>query len=125
MERRNHSLLDPISLVICKVELALTVAQEKRQDVEHLKILLFCVRGFLRELLLEVENGRVPAQAWLGTVNRLFKLSKSTHGPKAAKKFGVTWSELLPLPEICKAKNEKIISFREKQLARGFGLESK
>ena len=110
-------VLDPISLLICKVELALTVSQQKRQDVEHLKILFFCVRGFLREWLQEVEGGRIPAKGWLGAVNRLLKMSKSTHGRKAAAKFGLTWREIFPLAEIAKASNQKILLFREKQLA--------
>lgn len=110
-------VLDPISLLICKIELALTVSQAKRQDVEHLKILRFCVRGFLRELLLEVEHGNVPAKAWLGAVNRLSKLTKSTHGRRAAKQFGVEWLELLPQSEIARCTDGKISLFREKQLA--------
>ena len=43
---KSVRVLDPISLLICKIELALTVSQANRQDVEHLKILRFCVRGF-------------------------------------------------------------------------------
>ena len=46
-------------------------------------------------------------------------------GRKVAQKFKIVWLEILPLAEIPKAKNGKIISFREKQLSRGFGLESK
>ena len=107
-------LLDPISLLICKIELALTVSQAKRQDVEHLKILRFCVRGFLRELLLEVEQGNVPSKAWLGAVNRLSKMTTSTHGRKAAKQFSVVWPELLPLSEVARCKDKKISLFREK-----------
>jgi hypothetical protein len=118
-------VLDPISLLSCKVNLALTVSQENRQDVEHLQILLFCVRGFLRELLDAAERGKLPVKGWLGAVNKLSKLVKSTHGRKASEKFGIRWPEILPLQEIAKAKNEKIISFRTKQMARGFGLESK
>lgn len=109
-------VLDPISLLACKIELALTVSQQKRQDVEHLKILPPCVRGFLRELLRQVEQGNVPVKGWLGAVNRLAKLSKTTHGRQVAKKFAVTWSELLPLPEIHASQNGKIALFREKQL---------
>jgi hypothetical protein len=118
-------VLDPISLVLCKVNLALTVPQENRQDVEHLKILVYCVRGFLRDALRAVESGNAPAKGWLGAVNKLSKLAKSTHGRQAANKFGIRWPEILPLAEIAQAKNEKIILFRENQLARGFGLESK
>jgi len=79
-------VLDPISLLYCKLELALTVSQEKRQDAGHLKILVFCVRGFLRELLREVERGGIPAKGWLGAANRMLKLTGSSHGRKAAKK---------------------------------------
>ena len=118
-------VLDPISLLLCKVNLALTVPQEKRQDIEHLKILIFCVRGFLRDALQTVESGNAPAKGWLGAVNKLAKLAKSTQGRKAAGKFEIRWSEILPLPEISKAKNDKIISFREKQSAREFGLDGK
>jgi len=111
-------VLDPISLLICKVELAFTVSQQKRQDVEHLKILFFCVRGFLREWLQGVEAGQIPAKGWLGAVNRLLKMSRSTHGRKAAVKFNLTWPEILPLAEIAKTTDQKISLFREKQLAR-------
>ncbi len=58
-------VLDPISLLACKLELAATVSQRKRQDVAHLKILLPCVRAFLDELLQQVEIGRFPAKEWL------------------------------------------------------------
>lgn len=110
-------VLDPISLFICKVELALTVSQQKRQDVEHLKILFFCVRGFLREWLQEVDNRRTPAKGWLGAANRLLKMSKTTHGRKAATKFSLAWPEILPLAEIARSTNQKILLFRENQLA--------
>ena len=109
-------VLDPISLLVCKVELALTVAQQKRQDVEHLRILFYCVRGFLREWLQEVEAGNLPAKGWLGAANRLVKLAKSTHGRKAAVKLNLTWPEILPLVEIARCKDQKMSSFREKQL---------
>jgi len=111
-------VLDPISLLGCKLELALAVSQEKRQDVEHLKILVFCVRGFLRELLQEVERSGIPAKGWLGAASRILKLTGSSHGRKAAKKFKINWSDILPLDEIADCRNEKIVRFREKQLSR-------
>jgi hypothetical protein len=103
-------------LVVGKVDLALTVDQQNRQDLAHLKILLLCVRGFLRELLAQVEQGNVPVKAWLGAVNRLLKLAKTKLGRQAAKKLGVQWSEVLPMTEILLSSNAKITLFREKQL---------
>lgn len=114
-------VLNPISLLLCKVNLALTVPQENRQDVEHLRMLFFCVRSFLRNFLLLVEQGVLPAKGWLGAVNKLSKLARSTHGRTVSKQFAIRWLEILPLSEIAKAKNGKIISFREQQLTRCFG----
>ncbi len=117
-------VLDPLSLLKCKVNLALTVDQKNRQDIPHLKIMFFCVRGFLRELLQAVEQENLSPKGWLGAVNKLSELVKSKPGRQAGEKFGIRWPEILPLAEIAAAKNEKIILFREKQLVRGFGLES-
>lgn len=117
---RQIRVLDPISLLLCKVKLAVTFSQENRQDIEHLKIVFFCVRGFLREVLLEVERGNIPAKGWLGAANKVMKLAKSAHGRKAAKKFAMNWSEILPLEAIAGSQNEKIALFREKQMARWF-----
>ena len=57
---------DPISLLSCKLYLALHVDQKERRDVEHLRIMLVCVRAFLRETLRGVEAGALPARGWLG-----------------------------------------------------------
>jgi hypothetical protein len=116
-------VLDPLSLLICKVNLALTVDQKNRQDIPHLRIMFICVRGFLRELLQAVEQENLSPKGWLGAVRKLRALATSKQGRQAAGKFGIRWPDILPLPEIAAAKNEKIISFRQKQLARGFGLE--
>ena len=111
-------VLDPISLLLCKVELALTVSQKDRQDVPHLKILFYCVRSFLRDTLREVEMGNAPAKGWLGAVNRVIHLMQSNSGRQAAKKFAIPWSDILPLEEIQSCKTSKIGTFREKQLPR-------
>lgn len=123
--RQQIRVLDPVSLVSCKVNLALTVSQEGRQDIGHLKILVLCLRGFLRDVLREVERSNVPAKGWLGAVNKLMKLATSTRGRKVAGKYEIRWSEILPLADIARCKNEKIVSFREKQLGREFAPNPK
>lgn len=111
-------VMDPISLIACKLKLAFMVSQQKRQDVEHLKILVYCVRGFLHEFLLEVERGVLPAQGWLGAANKMLKLAKTTHGRRAMNKFGIHWRTVLPLEGIARSKNTKVVRFRESQLPR-------
>ena len=112
-------VLDPISLLACKLELATTVQQRDRQDVVHLKILLPCVRAFLDELLRQVEVDELPARDWLKIVNQVLKLTTGHRAQRIASKHRINWPNILPLAGIAKSQNEKIARFREKQLNRG------
>jgi hypothetical protein len=96
----------------------LTVEQKNRRDAEHLRILIPCVRGFLREFLEQVENGQLPIKGWLGAIKQIIKIGTSPRGRKAAKRFGVHWSGILPVEEVAKSRHEKVVRFRENQLAR-------
>ena len=113
-------VLDPISLLACKLVLAATVSQEKRRDVAHLKILLPCVRAFLSELLEQVELGRLQARDWLKVANQTLKLTTDHRARKIASKHQINWSEILPLTAVAKSQNEKIRRFREQQLEQSY-----
>jgi hypothetical protein len=122
-EGKTVRVMNPIALVSAKLNLAARVSQEKRQDINHLKIMILCARGFLRELLHTIEKGEITPAGWLAAVNTLHKLETSRAGKRVAKNHGVNWS-FLPTKEISTAKNPKIVSFREIQLPRWQGNRS-
>ncbi len=111
-------VLDPVSLLACKLELAATVSQEKRRDVAHLKILVPCVRAFLAEFLERVELGELPARGWLGAAKRVLKLTSSARAKKIADKYQIIWQEILPVAAIARSRDERIKRFRTQQLER-------
>jgi len=113
-------VLDPISLLACKLELAATVSQENRQDVAHLKILIPSVRAFLGSLLIEVDLERLPAKEWLKVANQVLKLTTNQRARKIASQHQINWPEILPLAAIAKSRNEKIRRFKEQQLEHGY-----
>ena len=113
-------VLDPISLLACKLELVASVPQQKRQDVAHLKILVPCVRAFLNEFLQRVEHGEIPARHWLGAANQVLKLTTDHRARKIASKHQINWPEILPLTAIAKSQDEKIKRFQEQQLEQGY-----
>jgi hypothetical protein len=119
-EGKTIRVLDPISLLACKLELAATVSQEERQDVNHLKILLPCVRAFLGELLQQVEMGNLPAKDWLKVANQVLRLTTNHRARRIANKHHIQWPEILPQTIIAKSENEKIKRFREQQLEQGY-----
>jgi hypothetical protein len=116
-------VLDPISLLACKIALTAKVPQANRRDVAHLKILLPCVRAFLGELLQQVELGTLPARAWLNVVKQVLKLTSDQRARKMARKHQLNWSGILPLTAIAKSPDEKIRRFQEQQLEQGFKLK--
>ena len=111
-------VLDPLSLLDSKLYLALKVDQKERRDVEHLRIMLLCVRAFLRETLRGVEAGTLPLRGWLGTVERVLKLADSKLGRKATQRLSVDWKQALPLIEIAASLRPAVERFREKRLAQ-------
>lgn len=117
-------VLNPISLLASKLELAATVPQEKRQDISHVKILLPCVRAFLRELLQEVEPGRLAPKDWLKVANQALKLSTNARARKIAAKYQVDCTGILPLKVIEQSKNEKIRRFQKLQLGKSYGTSN-
>jgi hypothetical protein len=109
-------VIDPISLLACKLELAATVPQSERRDGAHLRILVPCVRAFLGEFLEQVESGQIPARHWLGPVNQVLKLTSTRRAGKLASQYQIDWQEILPSAAIAQSQNEKIRRFRDQQL---------
>ena len=113
-------VLDPISLLACKLELVASVPQQKRRDVAHLKILVPCVRAFLSEFLQQVELGQIPARQWLSAANQVLKLTTNQRARKIATRHRINWQEIVPLTAIAECRNEKIRRFQEQQLEQGY-----
>ncbi|MCX6892915.1 MAG: hypothetical protein NTX51_15570 [Verrucomicrobia bacterium] len=111
-------VVDPISLLSCKLYLALNVDQRERRDVEHLRIMLLCVRAFLRETLRGVEDGTLPARGWLGALERVLKLAESGRGKKVVRAFAVDWTQALPLTEIAVSNHRLVKRFSENRFVR-------
>ena len=111
-------VLNPISLLGSKLHLALKVEQRERRDVEHLRIMLLCVRAFLRETLRGMEAGTLLARGWLGAVERVLKLAESGLGKKAVRTLAVDWTQALPLTEIAASGHGTAKEFREKRLVQ-------
>lgn len=115
-EDQTIRVLDPISLLASKLELVATVPQADRQDVPHLKILVRCVRAFLRDVLQQVEIGHLQARDWLKVANQVLKLTTSRRALKIANKYEVDWSGILPFTAIAQSKDEKIQRFCKQRL---------
>jgi hypothetical protein len=109
-------VVDPVSLLYCKTYLALRVNQTNRRDSDHMRIMIICVRAFLRETLAGVNSGDLPARGWLGATERVLKLGETSLGRKAASKLKVDWQEALPQSDIASSHHRIVVQLRDKRL---------
>ena len=117
-EDKAIRVLDPVSLLAGKLVLAATVPQEGRQDVNHLRILIPCIRAFLGELLQQVETDNLSARDWLKVTNQVLRLTTGGRARRIAREHQIRWSEVLPVAGIAQSQSAKIKRFREEQLER-------
>lgn len=117
-EDKTIRVLDPVSLLASKLELAATVSQTGRNDGLHLKILFYCVRAFLADLLQRVEVKEVPARNWLLAANQVLKLTTNRRAQKLGEKYSIDWSGILPGEAIAKSPDEKVKKFYDQQMNR-------
>ena len=104
-------ILDPVSLFASKLKLLATVSQTNRQDAQHLRILIKCVRSFLCEVLEEVHRGQVPSRHWLNIVSFLRKTTATKQAMRISAELGLVWYDILPWDEIGRSQDSRIMGF--------------
>ncbi|HAV65644.1 MAG TPA: hypothetical protein DCY13_25125 [Verrucomicrobiales bacterium] len=109
-------VIDPISLLISKSAMVFIADQEGRHDLDHVQMLLLCVRAYLREALEDVEVGRLPARGWLNQVERVFKLAESKRGRRLREQWQIDWSSVLPMREIERSEQMGLVRFPKDRL---------
>ena len=113
---RMIRVLDPISLLYSKVHCVLKYDQKDRQDVSHVRVLVPCVRAFLKEALARPEKQASLVRGMISAMERAMKLAQSSKGRKLAIQHGIRWEGLLPLSEIDSSTDPRLHSFRERRL---------
>lgn len=114
--KRTIRVLDPISLLYSKAHCALKYDQKDRQDVSHVRILIPCVRAFLKEGLAQGESDVILVRGMVSAMERAMKLAQSQKGRRLAERHGIRWEGLLPIKNIEDSTNSRLRGFRERRL---------
>ena len=111
-------VVHPISLLEAKLHNAIHLPQQARHDVKHLKMMVLCVRGFLREKLVDVQAGRLSERDCVGLCEKVLRLADSRTAAQAAKRHGINWTDALPLKELNESTHTRLRNFAHKRLKR-------
>ena len=109
-------VLAPVKVLKAKICNAVTLDQADRNDVNHLLIMIECVREFIRDILVEIIEGRATQRDAVNLLEELREIVSSPTAAKAARMWGLDFSSVWPLYDMSQCGMQKILRFVEHRL---------
>ncbi len=109
-------VLMPHLILKAKIENTASIAQEGRNDVKHVHMMILCVRAFIREFAGYVGEGRASSRALINVLEETFAISTSRQAIKASELWSFDLSALWPVDRLKCLENEKISRWLEHRL---------
>lgn len=103
-------VLHPLALLKAKANNLAHLDQTDRQDGKHFRILLLCVRAFLRDLLKRMEQGE-PPRILMNFLEQTLKAALHPEVLHAAGSLNLDLRHVLPLRELARNPHPKIANF--------------
>ncbi len=89
--------------------------QSDRQDEKHVRILIICVRAFLKEIAEKVESHDEQARELLDAIEVIVKILNSRQSRLVSQKFSINFSNIIPVENLRKMSDPKIVKFLDKR----------
>jgi hypothetical protein len=109
-------VLSPTKVLKAKLCNSAEIDQENRNDVRHVRIMISCVREFLRDALTSAQAGQTSERDAVNLFEEVLELARSTVARRAAEKWGFDLSSVWP-PELFASGLSKIANFVRHRLS--------
>lgn len=105
----------PLPHLVLKAKLANSalIGQEGRQDVKHARIMLLCVRAFVKELLENFRSGLIGERAVINLLGETWEIVSSPQAERAASLWSFDFFTVWPMEELKASGGEKILRWLE------------
>jgi len=108
-------VLNPIACLKAKLHNVGSIDQRDRQDEKHTRILIPCVRAFLRRLVVEAHTTGNCRPA-LNALQQLLLSTSNREVIKVARAHGFALLQTVPLADLTRSRHPKLLSFVAKRL---------
>lgn len=109
-------VLAPIKILKAKICNTVTLDQEDRNDVNHVRIMIECVREFIRDILIEAGEGRITQRDAVNLLEELRDTVSSPLAEKAATMWDLAFDLVWPIDDMRDCGMQKIERFVEYRL---------
>ncbi|MEI7927864.1 MAG: hypothetical protein WCH40_04880 [Verrucomicrobiales bacterium] len=110
-------VLVPHLMLKAKIENAVDIDQEGRNDVKHVRMMILCMRAFITEFCCFVSDEKVSGRALTNVLEETFSIISSPKAEKATNLWGIDFSEVWPREELKASGGEKVARWLEHRLA--------
>jgi hypothetical protein len=108
-------VLNPIACLKAKLCNLNTLDQRGRQDEKHVRILIPCVRAFIRRLLVEAQ-AHGNCRPVINALKQLVLVTSHRDALKIARARGFDLAQSAPLADLATSRNIRLVNFVTKQL---------
>jgi hypothetical protein len=108
-------ILNPIACLKAKLHNLSVLDQQGRQDEKHVRILISCIRAFLRRLIREAGSDGNSRPA-LNGLQQLLLLTSRAKTRRTACDYKFDLAQSAPMPELVASAHPKIANFVSKRL---------
>jgi len=109
-------VLAPIKVLKAKICNAVTLDQDDRNDVNHVRIMIECACEFMRDVLAETGEGRITQRSAVNLLEELRDTVSSPHAAKAAAMWDFAYDLVWPMDDMRGCGMQKIERFVEHRL---------
>jgi hypothetical protein len=107
---RSYKTLSPVTLLKAKLANCADLDQSKREDVRQTKVLIACVKEYIRIALKEVESGKSSERAAVNVLEALWRICSNGKNRGAAVRYELRLEDSFP-QELETANSSKIENF--------------
>lgn len=104
-------LLAPIKVLKAKICNVVTLDQNERNDVNHVQIMILCVREFILDLLANAADGQISQRDVVDLLEELREVVLSPAAAKAENMWSLDIGKVWPLSELLASGMQKIERF--------------
>lgn len=104
-------LLAPIKLLKAKICNVVTLDQAERNDLNHVQIMILCVREFILDLVASAADGSVSQRDVVDLLEELREIVLSPLARKAEEMWNLDFSKVWPIKELIDSEMQKIERF--------------
>jgi len=116
IDQTRVRVLAPIKLLKAKICNAVTLDQKERNDLNHVRIMIECVREFVRDILLGVASGHIAQRQLVNLLEELRDVVTSPLSKKACEMWGFDFGKVWPRGDLESCRLQKIERFVQHRL---------